>query len=261
MRRIDQRDVQAARQTKREPETGLWFLEGRSFGEWLNGTTPFVWLNGDMGCGKSILCSSIVDKLQQTEGQLCTIAYFYFSWDSPDSHDLGIMLKCILAQLASDSRFLAPLDSLREEGEKRVLTRHHMCKTLLDVLSTISSKSAPESLDDSHEAPLIVLVFDALDEVPFGSQRDVVLDFLKTLSTAKPSCLRIIAASRSDIDIETRLVTNGLWKSQQVDTKRIDHDIGLFVKGQLDRHPRLRLQSDKVKSMISEDIMGMANGM
>ena len=171
------------------------------------------------------------------------------------------MLKCILAQLASDSRFLAPLDSLREEGEKRVVTRHHLCKTLLDVLSSISSKPAPGNLDHVHDGSLIVLVFDALDEIPFGSQRDVVLDFLKTLSMAKPSCLRIVAASRSDVDIETRLVTNGTWKSQQVDTQRVDHDIGLFVKGQLDRHPRLRLQSDKVKSMISEDIMGMANGM
>ena len=94
------------------------------------------------------------------------------------------MLKCILAQLASDSRFLAPLDSLREEGEKRVVTRHHLCKTLLDVLSSISSKPAPGNLDHVHDGSLIVLVFDALDEIPFGSQRDVVLDFLKTLSMA-----------------------------------------------------------------------------
>ena len=202
-----------------------------------------------------------MDKLQQTEGQPCTTAYFYFSWDSTDSHDLGIMLKCILAQLASDSRFLTPLDNLRKESEKTILTRDDLCRTLLDVLSTISSKSAHENLDDRHEAPLIALVFDALDEIPFGSHRDMVLDFLKTLSTARPSCLRIIAASRSDIDIETRLVTNGLWQSQQVESKSVDHDIGLFVKGQLDRHPRLRLQSDNVKSMISQDIMGMANGM
>ena len=261
MGRIDQSDTQAARQRKREPETCQWFFENDIFKQWLDGTTPFVWLNGDVGCGKSILCSSIVEKLQHARVQLCTTAYFYFSWDNSDSHDLGILLRCILAQLASDSRFLARLDILKREGEKRVLNRDDMFKALLDMMSSISAGSAPVNLDDTHKAVPIVLVFDALDEVPFGAQRDAILDFLNDLSIARIDCLRIIATSRRDIDIEERLVTSGSWKAQGIQARHVNHDIGLFVRGQMSRHSRLKLQSHKIKDMISKDIVGMANGM
>ena len=261
MGRIDQSDAQAARQRKREPKTGQWFLGGPLFRQWLNGTTPFVWLNGDVGCGKTILCSSIVEKLQHPEAQLCTTAYFYFSWDSSDSHDLGILLKCILAQLASDSRFLARLDILKQEGEKRVLNRDDMFKALLEVMSSISSESALENSDDTYKAVPVVLVFDALDEVPFGAQRDAILDFLNDLSTAKPNCLRIIVTSRRDIDIEEHLVTSGGWKAQRIDAGYVNHDIRLFVRGQMSSHSRLKMQSHQIQDMISMKIVGMANGM
>lgn len=261
MRRIDQRDAQATRQRKREPETGRWFLEGHLFKEWLSAETPFIWLNGDVGCGKSILCSSIVDKLQQAGGQACTTAYFYFSWDSSESHDLGTVLGCILAQLASDSRFLPRLEILKQEGDRRVLNRDDMFKALLEGLSSASSGSSQGPSNHTDVTAPIVLVLDALDEIPFGTQRDAILDFLKDLSAARLACLRIIVTSRRDIDIEERLVSDGCWKSQQIDTVHVDQDIEFFVNGQMSRNPRLKSQSSKVKTIISKGIVGMANGM
>ena len=261
MGRIDQSDAQAARQRKREPKTGQWFLEGPIFSQWLNGTTPFVWLNGDVGCGKTILCSSIVEKLQDTEPQICTTAYFYFSWDNTDSHDLGILLKSILAQLVSDSRFLARLDILKQEGDKRVINRDDTFEALLEVMSSITSESAREDSDGTFKAVPVVLVFDALDEVPFGAQRDAILDFLNDLSIAKLNCLRIIVSSRRDIDIEEHLVISGDWKAQPIDAGHVNHDIGLFVKGQMSSHSRLKMQSHQIQDMISKNIVGMANGM
>lgn len=261
LRRIDQRDAQAARQRRREPETGQWFFEGQLFRDWLNGDHSFLWLNGDVGCGKTILCSSIVEKLQGTVDHLYTTAYFYFSWDNADSHDLGIVLRCILAQLTSDSRFLARLEALKEEGERRVLNRDDMYKALLEALCGIPLEYAVEHSDNSYKTAPVVLIFDALDEIPFGGPRDAIIDLLNSLATVQPVCLRIIVTSRRDFDIEERLVTSGGWKSQQIDPKHVDHDIGLFVNGQMSKHPRMKLQSDKVKRMVSEGIVGMANGM
>ena len=96
-------------------------------------------------------------------------AYVYFSLGSLDSYDLDILLKCILVQLASGSRSLAHLDILKQEGERKVLNRHGMFKALLEVVSSISSESAPE-MDHICQAVPVVLVFEALDEVPFGAQ-------------------------------------------------------------------------------------------
>ena len=99
---IGKSEIQAAHSQNREPGSGQWLLEGDLFDDWLTGRVPLIWLNGDDSCGKTVLCSSIIDKLQNSIGHSssevqCVLAYFCFSWDSRESCNLGVILRSILA--------------------------------------------------------------------------------------------------------------------------------------------------------------------
>jgi SpoVK/Ycf46/Vps4 family AAA+-type ATPase len=40
---------------KRQPDTGLWFINGEAFTSWKAGQQKFMWLYGIPGCGKTVL--------------------------------------------------------------------------------------------------------------------------------------------------------------------------------------------------------------
>ena len=170
----------------------------------------------------------------------CALAHFYFSWDSRESHDLGVILRSNLAQATSDSPFVDQLEALQRKSDERVINRDDMLKTLREILSKISAGPASDATNDllSHQEHCnpLVLVLDALDEIPFGPQRDAILDFLTQLAASNPQSLRIIASSRRDTDIEERLVGRANWKSQRVFPSNVNQDIKLFVDGQICRH-------------------------
>ncbi|KAF8960072.1 hypothetical protein BDZ97DRAFT_2040728 [Flammula alnicola] len=65
---------------KRQADTCSWFLDGEQFRDWIE-TPGFLWIKGKAGCGKSILCASIIELLT-TDPSLGT-AYFFF--DGRDS--------------------------------------------------------------------------------------------------------------------------------------------------------------------------------
>ncbi|KAG6913684.1 hypothetical protein DXG01_005184, partial [Tephrocybe rancida] len=68
---------------KRQPDTCAWFLDGKQFLNWTE-NPGFLWIKGKAGSGKSILCSSIINKLSQKKSPF-GIAYFFF--DGRDSQD------------------------------------------------------------------------------------------------------------------------------------------------------------------------------
>ena len=40
---------------KRQPDTGLWFMNGDDFAGWKSGFQELIWLYGIPGCGKTVL--------------------------------------------------------------------------------------------------------------------------------------------------------------------------------------------------------------
>lgn len=72
---------------KHHPSTGLWFINGHHFANWLVERNSFLWLNGFAGCGKSVLCSTAI---QYTFNKMkhqneVAIAIFYFSFTDKSS--------------------------------------------------------------------------------------------------------------------------------------------------------------------------------
>ena len=153
------------------------------------------------------------------------------------------------------------LEALKKESEKRTLDSIDLSKALITTLAEISSNGTLDARERDQEIAPIVIILDALDEIPFGFQRDAMIEFLNDLAAAHLGCLRVLITSRRDIDIEERLASKGIYKSQEISTDHVKQDVGIFVEGQIARHPRLKLQSARVKKMISNGVVDIAGGM
>ena len=247
--------------------TGQWFLNGKIFAEWIHGKEPVIWLNGDVGSGKTILCSSIIEKVQPSTTSSDslsqgTMAYFYISWADARTQDLGVILRSILAQVALDDRFTHELEALSMDNEKRIVNRDDMFIRFRNALTKIDAQS--NGMNDTSDAPdtaPIFLVLDALDEVPYGPLRDKILDFLAELTKLNLRCLRILLTSRREGDISQRLLAMKACKPVTIDTHNVKEDIRQFVDHQIAGHWNLKMQSEKVKLQISNGIVEMAGGM
>ena len=247
--------------------TGKWLLNGKIFKEWIHGEVSFIWLNGDVGSGKTVLCSSVIEKVQSstTPGDSLnqgTVAYFYISWADARTHDLGVILRSILAQVALDDRFIHELEALRKDNDKRVVNRDDMFIRLRSALTKIEAQAnGMNGKSDTPNTAPVFLVLDALDEVPYGPLRDNILDFLAELTRLKIRCLRILLTSRKEGDISERLLAMTTCKPVTIDPHNVREDIRLFVDHQIGGHWNLKMQSEKVKLQISNGIVEMAGGM
>ncbi len=49
---------------RKSSKTGRWFLDGAAFREFRETPQSVLWLHGDSGCGKSVLCSATINELR-----------------------------------------------------------------------------------------------------------------------------------------------------------------------------------------------------
>ena len=70
--------------SRKHPETCKWILNNRKYSTWINEDTksPVLWVYGRPGFGKSILCSSVIDHIQQSNNQNAVVMIF-LRFDDP----------------------------------------------------------------------------------------------------------------------------------------------------------------------------------
>ncbi|KAL5362934.1 hypothetical protein BJX96DRAFT_154892 [Aspergillus floccosus] len=168
-----------SRETRRHPGTCQWFLQSQQYLQWRS-TGPLLWVKGEVGCGKSFLCSAVVEHLQS----YCTaqsdniLLHFFFSFADAHRPNPLLCLSSLLRQMCVDERILRDIEELYEKfhgsaGSKPL--QYHDIELALD--------SAIASLKQSKE---IYIVFDALDELPNDPdeyQRSRVLNWIMATST------------------------------------------------------------------------------
>ncbi|KAF8512442.1 hypothetical protein BU17DRAFT_54077 [Hysterangium stoloniferum] len=92
--------------------TGTWFTTSDKFIQWKYGTQPCLWIYGSMGCGKSMLCSTIIMDIEKycNAKSLHAVAYFFF--DSRDAqegfHFHHKLLRSIIKQLLAQCPLVPP---------------------------------------------------------------------------------------------------------------------------------------------------------
>ncbi|KAF8503966.1 hypothetical protein JB92DRAFT_795411 [Gautieria morchelliformis] len=234
-----------ARSVRREM-TGLWFVEGEYFQGWREAPHSFLWLHGIPGAGKTILCSTIIEKLSLhcCSDPSLAIAFFYFDFNNKDTLP-NAMLRSLIEQLsvqcASIPHALESLFSKNEQGGA------HRGPSEEDLMATL--KRIISSFRD------VYIVFDALDECP---ERSRFLTMIRDIHGWEFGLLHLLATSRKERDIEEML--GGLISHEMpMDESLVDNDIRAHVTRTLEE--KFRMCSAGEKEMVMTTLIDGAHGM
>ena len=102
-------------------KTGRWFLDGGAFQAFRKTPRSVLWLHGDSGCGKSILCSAVIDELRanRSEQRPCVrLAYWYFSVSDANRRSLQNLVRALFTQLCPTPEAPPALFRLWEANRK-----------------------------------------------------------------------------------------------------------------------------------------------
>ncbi|KNG88866.1 hypothetical protein ANOM_003719 [Aspergillus nomiae NRRL 13137] len=181
----------------RSPKTHNWFLTSNQYQYWKDSPGHILWLCGVVGCGKSVLCSTVIQDIKSLceESSSKSFAYWYFQFNNEKTRSVENMVRSLIRQFSRK-----PL----AQSVTRMWERHSNRGSqpdrgeLRDTLDDVLSKTPGE----------MFLVLDALDECPERSgrsERKVLLSLLAGLNESHKNKLHILATSRPEQDIRATL--------------------------------------------------------
>ncbi|KAH9477165.1 Vegetative incompatibility protein HET-E-1 [Psilocybe cubensis] len=172
---------------KRHQQTCSWFLEDERFGRWLH-KPGFIWVHGKAGSGKTILMSSIIDKLPKPNSSTGVAHFFFDARDGQTDSQLHMKFIRSLAYQLCDSR------------------HGGIPQQMVDLYTDCGSlQPLDDQLEDALQQILVgfervFIVLDALDEC---SDRERTLDWVrKLLAHAQTQTnIHLLITSRREVDI------------------------------------------------------------
>lgn len=90
----------SARQ-RHEPGTGTWLLQTVPYVTWKAGEVKDIWVSGKAGCGKTVLCSTVVEDIEQhcDTSDMLALGIFYFSFSNNQKQTYRDLVRSLVAQL------------------------------------------------------------------------------------------------------------------------------------------------------------------
>jgi ankyrin repeat domain-containing protein 50 len=174
--------------SKHEPATGNWFIESNYFVAWERATNASLWIHGIPGAGKTILCSTIIERIINScaSNPPDQCAHFYFEFN--EKRTVDTMLRSIIVQLCKRKKKMpSELHQIYEQYENGL--RPPELTNLMEIFSML--------LTNTHRTYLIL---DALDECPMGSDKEDLLKVIRKM-VGIPKHLNILITSRMEKDI------------------------------------------------------------
>ncbi|KAF8539493.1 hypothetical protein BDD12DRAFT_924175 [Trichophaea hybrida] len=180
---------------KHQEDTGTWLFENKIYQEWEKSTQSVLWIHGIPGCGKTILASSIIDRIEDKfcKGSECGFAYFYCQYNREETKDPSNIIRTLLAQLlyglnySTVEKAAGPLFAKMAKGHGPPIDCKHLAQHVTSAVELYTRS---------------VIVIDGLDECTVRL-RGMLLDFITTLKST--SSISILVLSRKEVDIEDEL--------------------------------------------------------
>jgi len=218
--------------------TGSWFLDDATFDKWKKEAGPPLILYGMPGCGKTVLCSTIIKAVQDhcsQPGSNSTYAYFFFDGrNSQDEFQLhrNFILSLIKQLTSQHSSIPTSLEQLYGKGNTHPVQREfeHVLQAILDEFA--DTFIIVDSLDECAEPGLFSKWI--IDLMAWESEK---LHFIATSRPEQAIHLRGLNYTRFDmeagaISLDTlRYVEEEIrndWKLSKVLKKDLDF-IGQIV--------------------------------
>ncbi|PIG89317.1 hypothetical protein AARAC_011037 [Aspergillus arachidicola] len=224
-----QNDHQRARTHK----TGDWLLSSDKYREWKATPGKFLWLHGPAGCGKSILCSTIIQDIEKDcSNDLSSIfSYWYFQFSRNETQNVKNMTGSIIRQLVPEELPGSLISLWKEHGrQNREPDQDKFSTVLNDVIH-------------NYTGDRLFLIFDALDECPDNEvhERDLLFQVLKGLIDEHGKKIHLLATSRYEENIRCHLE-----ESLEIDLEyRMNDDVEAFVRDALDHGKLSRWKKEK----------------
>ncbi|CAI7629206.1 unnamed protein product [Penicillium pancosmium] len=221
----------------RQAETGTWFINGQHYHEWLDRENSFLWLNGFAGCGKSVLCSTVIQHtfLQKRPKAEVGIAFFFFTFSDQYKQDESAMAKALLLQLAGQ----------RKECEDELTALYRSYQSGTPHIDTLLASLQKMIQRFSH----VYILLDALDECT-RSERQWDLPGLHLLVT-----------SHDEPDIRQALCPS-VTEDIVLKNEEIDKDIRNYIFHELETNQSLRkwqAHRDEVQAALTERAQGVTS--
>ncbi len=198
------------------------------------------------GCGKSVLCSSIIEDMV-ARCRPCTlqaVAYYYFDFNDDGKRDvnslLRVLLKQLLAKCPANAKCLEVLFTRKKEGTQPDTD------ALLQILR--------EFIDSFEETYIII---DALDE---SSECEELMKTLEEIIGWESTRLHILATSRQLPEIE-ETVKAYATDSVCLQDATISNDIIILIRERLNSDKKLQKWPAVVKLEIETTLSEKAHGM
>ncbi|KAF4771904.1 hypothetical protein HAV15_004523 [Penicillium sp. str.  len=212
---------------KRHSTTGLWLVNGQQFQNWLVERNSFLWINGFAGCGKSVLCSTAIERTfrERQHQPSIGIGFFYFSFTDESKKDASGMLRALLLQLSAQL----------EGGEKDLQELY--------------------GLYNSGTPPVDVLLNSLRQTICKFSDTYILLDKIRQWDV---STLHLLVTSRNKLDIRDALETPS-YQDIPMRNPETDIDIQNFISYQPSMDPKLQRWKSR-HDEIQEKLMDKAQG-
>ena len=237
---------------RRHQGSGLWLMKRADFSKWKTRRNSFLWLHGIAGCGKTILSSTIIERLDSTPSQ--PLLYFYFDFNDTSKQTLENMVRSLISQLyfkREDTQHL--LDSLFascEDGRRQPIV-NSICQLFLHMLEQVKE---------------VWIVLDALDECRTrkGPPIEGLLSWIRDLLNSEQRNVHLLVTSRPEQDIKLGLSDLAYTESiVPIQSDLISDDICGYIRARVregDDLKRWRSFPD-VQDEIETRLMQKANGM
>ncbi|KAF3933589.1 hypothetical protein ABW19_dt0205561 [Dactylella cylindrospora] len=180
---------------KRHKGSGRWFLNSEEFFAWKLERNSFLWIPGNMGSGKTVLSSIIIDSLHQEPARQ-PVLYFYFDHRDPDKQSLESMMRSLVCQLYFQcAKKLLSVEPLFSRWYNRI--QQPDCQELCDAFSIMV-----------EQVKEVWLVLDALDECStlLWPPTRCLLPWIKEAKISENWNVHLLATSRPDPLIESRIL-------------------------------------------------------
>jgi hypothetical protein len=227
--------------SKHDPETGKRVFDNAEFKAWSQSEGTSLWMHGIPGAGKTILCSSIIDYLQELHPN--RVVYYYFDFADSKKQSVSSLLNSIIFQLTSVAHTI-PVPAL-ELFERCNGLQQPGLDELFGVFVAV--------LADSEKTFLLV---DALDECLEEERRFFKLFFGDSL----PAGLNISITSRKEPDIEAAL-KDKVFHSISIQSSVIDADVGIHVSNAISDDPILKKWTPGIRQDMLDGIVQGSQGM
>lgn len=198
--------------------------------------------------GKTVLSSTIIEKLSQ-ETSNCATAYFYFDFNDSTKQNVDNMLRSLVLQLLSGF----------ESIPGSIVSLFKACGDGAKSPQINDLKSVFQALVDSNKRTFVVV--DALDEC---ESRQELLNFLESAIERKADGLSMVVTSRRLKEFDDFFHDHLPDQSKlSIQNERVDDDIRSYIHGRLSHDRRFRRwqKQPRVQEDIESRLMKKSGGM